>query len=81
MPNAGSNAMQNYTQMFSYDELGNLQTMQSQVRWSRSYIYDNVTNRLLRHEGTNSVYSYKAASITIRVVDNSITLSSATNSI
>ncbi len=58
VPNAGSNAMQNYTQMFSYDELGNLQTMQSQGRWSRSYIYDNVTNRLLRHEGTNNVYTY-----------------------
>ena len=56
----GSNAMQNYTQMFSYDELGNLQTMQSQGRWSRSYIYDNVTNRLLRHEGTNNVYTYDA---------------------
>ena len=52
--------MQNYTQMFSYDELGNLQTMQSQGRWSRSYIYDNVTNRLLRHEGTNNVYTYDA---------------------
>ena len=60
VPNAGSNAMQNYTQMFSYDELGNLQTMQSQGRWSRSYIYDNVTNRLLRHEGTNNVYTYDA---------------------
>ena len=52
--------MQNYTQMFSYDELGNLQTMQSQGRWSRSYIYDNVTNRLLRHEGTTNVYTYDA---------------------
>ncbi len=60
VPNAGSNAMQNYTQMFSYDELGNLQTMQSQGRWSRSYIYDNVTNRLLRHEGTTNVYTYDA---------------------
>ena len=60
VPNAGSNAMQNYTQMFSYDELGNLQTMQSQGRWSRSYIYDNVTNQLLRHEGTNNVYTYDA---------------------
>ena len=73
--------MQNYTQMFSYDELGNLQTMQSQERWSRSYIYDNVTNRLLRHEEINNVYFYKAASITVWVVDNSITLSTATNSI
>jgi RHS repeat-associated protein len=60
VPNAGSNAMQNYTQMFSYDELGNLQMMQSQGRWSRSYIYDNVTNRLIRHEGTNNVYTYDA---------------------
>ena len=52
--------MQNYTQLFNYDELGNLQTMQSQGRWTRNYVYDTVTNRLLRHEAGNPVYTYDA---------------------
>ncbi|MDD2965160.1 MAG: hypothetical protein PHU33_14525 [Bacteroidales bacterium] len=60
VPNPAANAMQNYTQLFTYDELGNIQTMQSQGRWTRNYEYDTATNRLLRHEGSTNVYAYDA---------------------
>lgn len=60
VPNSGANAMQRYTQLYTYDALGNIQSMQSQGRWTRNYIYDTATNRLLRHDAGNPVYSYDA---------------------
>jgi YD repeat-containing protein len=52
--------MQNYTQQYQYDELGNILQMQSVGAWTRNYIYDTATNKLLRHSGTTDEYSYDA---------------------
>lgn len=60
VPSPASNPMLNYTQVITYDGLGNIQAMQSQGRWTRNYIYDTTSNRLLRHEGTTDVYTYDA---------------------
>ncbi|MBN2776125.1 MAG: RHS repeat protein [Bacteroidales bacterium] len=60
VPNTGTNAMQTYTQQFSYDELGNITQMKSVNDWTRDYIYDTATNQLLRHTGTTNVYTYDA---------------------
>ena len=58
-PNPGPDAMQNYTQNYQYDALGNMLQMQSQNRWTRDYIYDTATNRLLRHtQQLPDTYSY-----------------------
>jgi RHS repeat-associated protein len=59
-PNPVANAMQNYTQHYQYDELGNILQMSSQGNWTRNYIYDTATNRLLRHSGTANEYTYDA---------------------
>ncbi len=58
-PNAGSNQMQNYTQLYSYDELGNIGHVESQGRWNRIYTYDINTNRLL-NTGSGYNYTYDA---------------------
>ncbi|MDD4150609.1 MAG: toxin TcdB middle/N-terminal domain-containing protein, partial [Bacteroidales bacterium] len=60
VPNTGSNAMQTYTQQYSYDALGNITQMYSVNQWTRDYIYDTATNRLLRHSGSTNVYTYDA---------------------
>ncbi len=58
-PNPATNAMQNYTQHYQYDALGNILQMSSQNRWTRDYIYDTATNRLLRHtQQLPDTYSY-----------------------
>jgi RHS repeat-associated protein len=60
-PNPVADAMQNYTQYYRYDELGNILQLKSdsnQSRWIRDYIYDIATNRLLRHSGTANEYWY-----------------------
>jgi RHS repeat-associated protein len=53
--------LQHYTQVYSYDELGNLLTMSSQNRWLREYFYtaDGSNNYLIKHteNGSNS-YAY-----------------------
>jgi len=60
-PNPASNAMQNYTQYYSYDTLGNILNVTSQGSWSRDYIYATATNRLLRHtQQLPDTYSYDA---------------------
>jgi RHS repeat-associated protein len=61
VPNTGSNAMQTYTQQYSYDKLGNILQMRSVNHWTRNYYYDTATNRLLKHEehGQNE-YTYDA---------------------
>lgn len=51
--------MQYYTQLYSYDELGNMQSVNSQGRWNRIYTYDTNTNRLL-NTGSGYNYTYDA---------------------
>ncbi|MEI6347853.1 MAG: RHS repeat-associated core domain-containing protein, partial [Bacteroidota bacterium] len=59
VPNPSANAMQNYTQLFVYDELGNIQNMSSQNRWTRTYNYNNTTNNYLRSTQVGQdVFSY-----------------------
>ena len=58
LPNPAANAMQNYTQQYTYDQLGNIQRMQSKGFWARDYYYDNNNNRLLNHDGRTDVYDY-----------------------
>ena len=61
VPNTDTNAMQNYTQRFAYDKLGNILQMRSVNQWTRDYYYDTATNRLLKHdEQGQSVYTYDA---------------------
>ncbi|MCF8373973.1 MAG: LysM peptidoglycan-binding domain-containing protein [Bacteroidales bacterium] len=65
VPNTDSNAMQNYTQEFSYDELGNIeqiacpaQAEKSVGDWTRDYYYETTNNRLLNHDNQTDVYDY-----------------------
>ncbi|MCT4648352.1 MAG: hypothetical protein N4A74_25415, partial [Carboxylicivirga sp.] len=60
IPNATSNAMQTYTQQYQYDKLGNIMEMKSNGRWTRNYVYDTATNRLLKHDALQTFddYSY-----------------------
>lgn len=58
VPNTASNAMQNYTQEYRYDELGNIEQMRSVGDWTRDYYYETANNRLKNHDGGNDVYSY-----------------------
>jgi len=61
VPNTDTNAMQNYTQLFTYDKLGNILQMRSVNQWTRDYFYDTATNRLLKHdEQGQPVYTYDA---------------------
>jgi RHS repeat-associated protein len=54
-----SNAMQNYTQQFTYDELGNILQMKSVGRWTRDYNYDILHNNYLTGHAPRSVdYTY-----------------------
>lgn len=52
--------MQNYTQQYEYDELGNMMEMKSVDNWTRDYFYDftNKANRLLGHTENTIEYSY-----------------------
>jgi RHS repeat-associated protein len=60
-PNTAGNAMQNYTQQYSYDELGNMLQMQSVGNWTRDYVYNNpMTNNYLLRHGSGTVYTYDA---------------------
>jgi RHS repeat-associated protein len=62
-PNPAANAMQNYTQNYKYDELGNIKKIKnisSANTWVRRYEYDAATNRLLKHQGTVEQYTYDA---------------------
>ncbi|MCF8374608.1 MAG: hypothetical protein K9H64_23520 [Bacteroidales bacterium] len=58
VPNTDSSAMQNFTQEYRYDELGNIEQMRSVGDWTRNYYYETVNNRLKNHDGGNDVYSY-----------------------
>ncbi|MCK9220598.1 MAG: hypothetical protein M0P47_11185 [Bacteroidales bacterium] len=61
VPKGGNNAMQNYTQLYSYDELGNILAMQSisNTPWTRNYYYTtgNTNNYLVTHDNLN-YYTY-----------------------
>ncbi|MCF8373975.1 MAG: hypothetical protein K9H64_20290, partial [Bacteroidales bacterium] len=58
VPNTASNAMQNYTQEYKYDELGNIEQMRSVGDWTRDYYYETANNRLKNHDNQTDVYSY-----------------------
>ncbi|MCF8374606.1 MAG: hypothetical protein K9H64_23510, partial [Bacteroidales bacterium] len=58
VPNTASNAMQNYTQEYRYDELGNIEQMRSVGDWTRDYYYETVNNRLKNHDNQTDVYGY-----------------------
>lgn len=59
VPNPSANAMQNYTQLFVYDQLGNIQSMSSQNRWTRTYNYNNLANNYLSSTQVGQdVFSY-----------------------
>ncbi|MCF8374610.1 MAG: RHS repeat-associated core domain-containing protein [Bacteroidales bacterium] len=58
VPNTASNAMQNFTQEYSYDELGNIEQMKSVGDWTRDYYYETANNRLKNHDNQTDVYAY-----------------------
>jgi RHS repeat-associated protein len=58
VPNAASNAMQNYTQTYQYDKLGNIIQMKSGSQWTRDYVYDLETNYLLKHDSEQTLNDY-----------------------
>ena len=59
VPNMGNNAMQNYTQQFTYDELGNILQMKSVGQWTRDYNYDILHNNYLTGHAPRAVdYTY-----------------------
>ncbi|MBT3209769.1 MAG: hypothetical protein HN704_12715 [Bacteroidetes bacterium] len=58
VPNTASNAMQNYTQEYTYDELGNINQMKSVGDWTRDYYYETANNRLKNHDNQTDVYDY-----------------------
>ncbi|WP_461644097.1 SpvB/TcaC N-terminal domain-containing protein [Labilibaculum euxinus] len=60
LPNTAANAMQNYTHAYSYDELGNMLTVNSQDSWTRNYFYNTSNNYLQGHTAGLSEYTYDA---------------------
>ena len=60
---ADTRALHTYTQHFAYDELGNIQSIQHQtptsaLNWTRNYVYDGATNRLLKHDENQTLPDY-----------------------
>ena len=60
VPNTATNAMQNYIQEFTYDELGNILQMKSVGKWTRDYFYNTNDNKLLGHTENTNDYTYDA---------------------
>jgi RHS repeat-associated protein len=58
LPNTGTNCMENFTQLFEYDKLGNILSMASQGKWLRNYVYDTNTNQLLKHDPQQTLPDY-----------------------
>ena len=58
VPNTAANAMQNYEQQFTYDELGNILQMKSVGNWTRNYFYNTNDNKLLGHTNGVNEYTY-----------------------
>jgi len=57
LPDTNPNAMQNYTQTYEYDHLGNIKQMKSINNWTRNYYY-GANNYLLGHESGQTAYTY-----------------------
>ena len=61
LPNTAANAMQNFTQEYSYDELGNMMQLKSAGQWTRDYFYNHSQNNyLLGHTDGQTDYTYDA---------------------
>ncbi len=60
LPNPVANALQNYTQQYTYDALGNIQRMQSKGFWTRDYFYNAGVNTLKGHTSGATEYTYDA---------------------
>ncbi|MCT4648620.1 MAG: hypothetical protein N4A74_26770 [Carboxylicivirga sp.] len=62
---ADAQAVHKYTQTFEYDELGNilklehLTSSRAAYNWTRNYVYDTATNRLLKHDAQQTLNSYR----------------------
>jgi RHS repeat-associated protein len=57
------NAIHNYTQYYEYDQLGNIKKLQhvtptSSYNWTRNFEYDGNTNRLTKHDASQTEDSY-----------------------
>jgi RHS repeat-associated protein len=60
---ADAQALHNFTQHFQYDALGNILEIQhvtpnSTLNWTRHYVYDTATNRLLKHDPLQTLNDY-----------------------
>ncbi|GAB7088929.1 SpvB/TcaC N-terminal domain-containing protein [Marinifilum fragile] len=60
LPNTAANAMQNYTHNYSYDQLGNMQSVNAEGSWTRNYFYNTHNNYLLGHTDGVTEYTYDA---------------------
>jgi len=67
IPNPGNNVMQNYTEYFTYDQIGNITmhdhyTSGQSPNWSKEYVYNSNNNYLLKHDTTQTLddYTYDA---------------------
>ncbi|MCT4647880.1 MAG: GH-E family nuclease [Carboxylicivirga sp.] len=61
LPNTAANAMQNFTQEYTYDELGNMMQLKSVGKWTRDYFYNfSQNNYLLGHTNGQTDYTYDA---------------------
>jgi len=61
---ADTHAVHKYTQQYEYDELGNITklthtTPTSSLNWTRNYVYDTATNRLLKHDVNQTLPDYQ----------------------
>ncbi len=57
VPNNNDNALQNYRQVYEYDELGNILVMSSD-NWRRPYFYEEGNNRLVKHDEEQTLPDY-----------------------
>jgi len=67
IPNPGNNVMQNYTEYFTYDQIGNITvhdhyTTGQSPNWSKDYVYNSNNNYLLKHDTNQTLddYTYDA---------------------
>lgn len=58
LPNLATNAMQNFIHNYTYDELGNILQQQAVNTWTREFVYDTDTNRLLKHDTEQTLDDY-----------------------
>jgi len=65
IPNPGNNVMQNYTEYFTYDQIGNITlhdhyTTGQSPNWSKEYCYDdiNTNNYLSKHDVNQTLPDY-----------------------